>query len=207
MLPVDVMLQRPYPPQPEEEGGRVDVPRFVEDTHQYFKEAYTVANNHLKRSSTRRKQGYDKKEHGETLCIGDRVLLYNPALKPGRSKKFAGCWRGPYTVVDKTSPVNYRIQLIGTQHQLVVHRNRMKLFYGSTSHPKHPRGSKEAALPTAASTSESTPVPRTNSPSYADIVRGPSTGTEPTSPEELGCPSRPQRNRCPPERYGDPIFH
>ena len=209
MLPVDVMLQRPYPPQPGEEGGQVNVPQFVEDTHHYFKEAYNAANKHLKLSNGRRKQGYDKKEHGESFSIGDRVLLYTPAIKPGRSKKFAGCWRGPYTVVDKTSPVNYRIQLIGTQHQLVVHRNRMKLFYGDHSHPKGRRESKQATLPTPAPTRESTPVPPSNTrPSYADIVKGPSTGTEPTSSEEDPMrPSRPQRNRYPPQRYGNPVFH
>ena len=209
MLPVDVMLQRPYPPQPGEEGGQVNVPQFVEDTHHYFKEAYNAANKHLKLSNSRRKQGYDKKEHGESFSIGDCVLLYTPAIKPGRSKKFAGCWRGPYTVVDKTSPVNYRIQLIGTQHQLVIHQNRMKLFYGDHSHPKGPRESKKATLPTPAPTRESTPVPPSNTrPSYADIVKGPSTGTEPTSSEEDPMrPSRPQRNRYPPQRYGNPVFH
>jgi len=33
-------------------------------------------------------------------------------------------------VIDKTSPVNYRIQLIGTSQSLVVHHNRLKLCYG-----------------------------------------------------------------------------
>ena len=97
----------------------MDVPQF-DDTRHCFKEAYIAANKHLKLSNNHRKQGYDKKEHGELFGIGDCVLLYTPAIKPGKSKKFGGCWQGPYTVVDKTSPVNYRIQLIGTQHQLVV---------------------------------------------------------------------------------------
>lgn len=70
----------------------MDVPKFVEDMQQYFKEAYTSANSHLKQAYNCRKQSYDKKEHGEFFSIGDRVLLYTPAVKPRRSRKFAGCW-------------------------------------------------------------------------------------------------------------------
>lgn len=92
MLPVDAMLQRLYPSPTRKEGGRVDVSMFVEDMQQYFKEAYTSANSHLKQAYNCRKQSYDKKEHGEFFSIGDRVLLYTPAVKPGRSRKFAGCW-------------------------------------------------------------------------------------------------------------------
>lgn len=46
MLPVDVKLKHPYPPQAGKEGGRVS--QFVfEVMHQYFKEAYTAANSHF----------------------------------------------------------------------------------------------------------------------------------------------------------------
>ena len=55
--------------------------------------------------------------------MGDRVWLYNPAIKQGRTRKFANLWRGPYTIVDKTGPVNYRIQLIRGSQTLIVHYN------------------------------------------------------------------------------------
>ena len=45
--------------------------------------------------------------------MGDRVWLFVPAMKKGKTKKLASLWRGPYTVVDKTSPVIYRIKLVG----------------------------------------------------------------------------------------------
>lgn len=62
--------------------------------------------------------------------FGNQVWLYTPAIKQGRTKKFACLWCGPYTVVDKTGPVNYLIRLIGGSQTLVVHRNRLKLCYG-----------------------------------------------------------------------------
>ena len=49
----------------------------------------------------------------------------------GNTKKLAPFWRGPYTIFDKTSPVNYRLQIIGSNHlPLVVHHKRLKLCYG-----------------------------------------------------------------------------
>ena len=71
----------------------------------------------------------DASNVGEALQVGDRVWLYVPKVKQGQSKKFTLLWRGPYTVINKTSPVNYRIQLIGGNQKLTVHRNRLKLCY------------------------------------------------------------------------------
>ena len=53
--------------------------------------------------------------------------LYVPA---GSTKKLASPWRGPYTIIDKTSDVNYKIQLIGGSRQSVVHVNRLKPCFG-----------------------------------------------------------------------------
>ena len=44
----------------------------------------------------------------------------------GSTKKLTSFWRSPYTVIDKMSPVNYRIQFIGGSQQLVVHVNQLK---------------------------------------------------------------------------------
>ena len=38
-------------------------------------------------------------------------------------------WLGPYTVVDKTSPANYLIQLVGGTLNFIVHHNRLKLCF------------------------------------------------------------------------------
>lgn len=40
-------------------------------------------------------------------------MVYVPAVKSGRTKKFSCLWQAPYTTIDKTSAVNYRIQLLG----------------------------------------------------------------------------------------------
>jgi len=73
---------------------------------------------------------YDKKESGHSFSVGDLVWLYIPAVKLGRTKKFSCLWWCPYTVIDKTGVVNYRIQLLGSTKTLVVHRNRLKTCFG-----------------------------------------------------------------------------
>ena len=69
-------------------------------------------------------------------------------------------------VIDKTSAVDYRIQLIGTCHQLVVHRNRLKLFHGNAS--KAPQGSNIS-------------LTVSSWPSYADAVKNNSSTASPSA--------------------------
>ena len=78
----------------------------------------------------KQKTNYEKDGVSEEFAVGDRVWLFIPAVKTGRTKKLASLWRGPYTVTDRTGHVNYRIQLIGTTKTLIVHRNQLKLCYG-----------------------------------------------------------------------------
>ena len=86
---------------------------------------------HIASSHQRNKKRYDKHGLFSPYSIGDLIWLHVPAVKPGRTKKFALQWRGPYTVIDKLSDTNYRIQLVGSSAKsLVVHHNRMKLCYG-----------------------------------------------------------------------------
>ena len=77
----------------------------------------------------------DESSVREAFQVGDRVWLYVPRVKQGQSKKFTSLWRGPYTVISKTSPINYRIQLIGGNQKTTVHRNRLKLCHTDPTLP------------------------------------------------------------------------
>ena len=164
MLPVDIMLGR-LPSVLVEEGEALPLSQFEEETHPYFKKAYSTVHSNLKQAHERCKQAFDKKEHREIFSVGDQVWLYNPAVKEGCSKKLATQWHGPYTVMDKISPVNYRVQLIGTAHQTVVHRNCLKPAFGI---PGAASQSSKPAQKTAAQTSSS---PISGRLSYAEVVK------------------------------------
>ena len=74
------------------------------------------------------KQRYDEIANDPDFEIGDYVYVYNPHCKPGHSRKFLHPWQGPYHVIERMSPVNYKLRLL--QHRskppIVVHANRMK---------------------------------------------------------------------------------
>jgi hypothetical protein len=77
------------------------------------------------------KTRYDALAKEPTFQIGDLVLLYVPHVKAGKSRKFHHPWRGPYQILERTSPVNYRIrELTGNRRlTLVVHANRLKMYF------------------------------------------------------------------------------
>ena len=110
---------------------------------------------------------YDKGVAGSSLIIGDRVWLYIPAVKQGRTRKLASLWRGPYTIIDRVGAVNYRIQLIGSSKTLVVHRNRLKLCYGEPEHRRQPKPSSQKKQ---MSTQGQLPVTLSPQPTYAEVV-------------------------------------
>ena len=61
----------------------------------------------------KQKQVSDKRVVEETLHVGDKVWLFVPAVMNGTTKKLSSLWRGPYTILDVLSAVNYQIQLTG----------------------------------------------------------------------------------------------
>jgi len=58
------------------------------------------------------------------------VYLYNPAKKPGLTRKFHKPWTGPFKIVKKISDLNYRIVDQNGKLQ-VVHVNRLKRAYNT----------------------------------------------------------------------------
>ena len=52
---------------------------------------------------------YDKKRRHVEFKVGDKVLLYDPSRRKQHCKKLSHDFIGPYTIIDKLSPVNYKI--------------------------------------------------------------------------------------------------
>ena len=96
------------------DGQEKEISEFVEDVHHSLKGVYDDVRQKLKEAHQRNKSKYDKKVTGNNLSVGDRVWLYVPAVKQGRTRKVSSLWRGPYTVINRFGTVTYRIQLIGS---------------------------------------------------------------------------------------------
>lgn len=216
-LPVDVMLGRDLPST--EEGER-EIPEFVEEVSRSLKEAYEDVRQRLDEAHKKNKEIYDKAVKGSILTIGDRVWLYIPAVKPGRTRKLSSLWRGPYTIIDRVGDLDYHIQLIGSSKTLIVHRNRLKLCYGEPAYIRHPKRNTQQKEPVA----QNNQLPPAK-PTYADVVSnrlaaapGGYTSSsdelprarpdqQPVQQEQDIGTTRPQRNRQPPSRYGQWINH
>ncbi len=212
-LPVDVMLGRCCTTMENTPG----LPQYVRDLQRNLQTAYSTVRQRLRRAHSHQKRLYDSKAVGASFCIGDCVWLFIPAVKSGRSRKFSSLWRGPYTVVDKLGPVNYRIQLLGTSRTLIVHRNRLKPCYGKPAPPRKPQSGLRHQTTLTATAAPPTQTTQITSPSYAEIVTR-TMSAMPAGYTSSDCPStatnsehsgtgRPVRHRRQPDRYGNPISH
>ena len=161
-LPVDIMLGRDLP---STEEGEKEIPEFVEEISRSLKEAYEDVRQKLDEAHKKNKEIYDKGVKGSILTIGDRVWLYIPAVKPGRTRKLSSLWRGPYTIIDRVGDLDYHIQLIGSSKTLIVHRNRLKLCYGEPGHIRQDKRNTQQKEP--ATQNNRLPPEK---PTYADVV-------------------------------------
>ena len=136
----------------------VTVPQFVRNLHSSLKTVYSQVREGIKAVHRRNKTRYDQHTVTTHFSIGDQVWLYVPAVKIGTTKKLACLWRGPYTIIDKLSALNYHIQLFGVPTTtLVVHHNHLKHCFGT---PKSPPEYNSQHLPSTTSTQL-----------YSDVVR------------------------------------
>lgn len=67
---------------------------------------------------------YDKKSNNITYKIGDIVLLTNEQIKPGKPRKLAKTYNGPYKILEINSPINYTILV--NKKKIKVYANRLK---------------------------------------------------------------------------------
>lgn len=109
---------------------------YVRKTQMTLKTAFTEVRERLKAAHAKQKQLADRGACGQKFRVGDRVWLFVPTVKRGQTKKFVSLWRGPYTILDKVSAVNYRIQPIGGRQQNTVHTNRLKLCSSTPTEPE-----------------------------------------------------------------------
>ena len=79
-LPIDVMLGRVGEIEYEE------YPPFVQDIHSKLKCAFEQTRQKLSISHQHQKEIYDASSQGSPFRIGDRVRLYVPAVKPGKTR-------------------------------------------------------------------------------------------------------------------------
>lgn len=88
--------------------------------------AYQEARSNILRNKETSKRYYDLGSQNKVFAPGDLVLMYDPTVKRGRSKKLKKPWLGPYKILEKLSDVNYKIKK--GRKEYITHANRIKHF-------------------------------------------------------------------------------
>ena len=165
-------------------------------------DAYQRVNRHVESQQRNQKKYYDRGQRGKPYTVGDIVLLHEPAVQRGNSRKFHRPWKGPFKIVKVISSSVYRIQHC-------KHGRRRKVVYFNRLKP-----AKDLVLPP--NQDQATGVP--NADAGAPILHnGPEEVLEDeyefyTLPYEEETSSQPQLRRStrisrPPQRYGDVLTY
>ena len=112
-LPIVFMYPNPSDQPP------ADIHEFVSARQVKFQKSYDSARTALNFNQRRRNAIYNRKVHGPTYQVDQKVLLHNPVVPVGKSPKFFSPWKGPYVILQCFNDVTYRIQEIATQKELL----------------------------------------------------------------------------------------
>jgi hypothetical protein len=122
-------IEGDWRPKRREEAGNIgDYDRHVSELAMRLYEANKEAAKQSKLSHEVAKKYYDRKPREILLKRGDFVYLYNPIAKRGRAKKFEYKYQGPYRILEKISPLIYKLE-VEEGKSTVVHVNRLKRAY------------------------------------------------------------------------------
>uniref|UniRef100_A0A1I8I558 CCHC-type domain-containing protein n=1 Tax=Macrostomum lignano TaxID=282301 RepID=A0A1I8I558_9PLAT len=87
-----------------------------------------VVRAHLHTAQKSQHEFYNLGAETTDFKTGDRVMLTHHAMKRGQCKSLSNRWSGPFIVLKKVSPVNYRLQAVNGRRRLLVHHDRLKRF-------------------------------------------------------------------------------
>ncbi len=112
--------------------------QYLEKLHQHLRTTFAFAQQQLQRSAGGRKGYYVQKASHKEVNVRDKVWYYNFAQPRQNalhhlSKNLLPHWTGPHEIVDKLSPVAYRIKIRqGCREPVLrwVQRNQIKRHLG-----------------------------------------------------------------------------
>ena len=104
-----------------------DVGTFVESLTTNLHNAWKISAENIEKSGRYNKSIYDQKRKDITYNVGDHVWCHYPRRIVGTSSKLVHQYRGPYEILEKTSPVNFKIKSLKGKEVLdKVHVSRLK---------------------------------------------------------------------------------
>ena len=108
----------------EPEEASTSVISYLLETRERIKQCSELARVSEQKAKQRQKVYYDVKSRNRSLDVGQKVHV----LLPSSSSKLLAQWKGPYEVVEKVGPVDYRIR-IRKGKEKVFHVNMLKQWF------------------------------------------------------------------------------
>ena len=96
--------------------------QYVIELRDRLESTLEIAQDNLSKMSRKYKRHYDQKAGKRQLKVGDKALV----LLPTDKNKLLMGWKGPYEVVEKLSPLDYRIRISGKEKSF--HINMLKQY-------------------------------------------------------------------------------
>ena len=154
--------------------------------------AQAEAKRNISNAKLTMKEYYDRLATDPDLQVGDLVYLHVPHVKAGLSKKLYSPWQGPYQILERLSPVNFKIRPVSGHGRVqTVHSNRLKHAFLYQNEPMHDELPKSTPDTPACLTPNDLPGPGFPIPSeplmppQPPISRDPPTPVPPPEPPDL----------------------
>jgi len=122
-MPIDISLT-PY------EMENIDIEDYRVNLVNGLNEALKLAHDNIEIAQTSQVRSYNKHKTDTSFKTGDLILLTNPVIGKGKSKKLSTQYKGPYQIIEKISDLLYKIQPHGKKQAKyeTVNIARMKPF-------------------------------------------------------------------------------
>lgn len=154
--------------------------QHVQNLQQKLRSIWSDVQLYNKKAFAKQETQYNKKLNLKTFQVKDQVMLHNPVVAVGKSRKLNPAFTGPHEIIAIKPPCNYYI--MKNNKKLLVHANRLKLYreHRMVDFPLFPS---QQSVPPA--TTQPTVVPSTATP---QPVAAQSPSTQTTQPATLLSP-------------------
>ena len=112
------------------EGHTPDIRAQIAEVVQRLHFAHEDARKNLEKHREAMKTYYDKDCKIHEYAVGDRVWVFFPHIQSKGPRKFYNAYSGPYTIIEKIGPVNFKLLRTHDLQPLrnIIHVNRMKPY-------------------------------------------------------------------------------
>ena len=93
----------------------------LQETHQLMREYLDV-------EQERQKLYYDRSKFRPSYKVGEELLVFNPTVKKGETRKFTSFYRGPYKNIEVINDLNFKVEDKKTRKANKVHYDRLKKY-------------------------------------------------------------------------------